>query len=152
MDQSKKALIAIALLVIAAGLFAWHFKSSSPRQTEEPQELMLNTMQAKALESIFNKVGSKKWSDPSLWSSPKAASTYGAAAERLFTSTPSMDKVKILDYGTNKQNEDAPFIVLSTSTTDVCIQVDFKPNKSDQLLMDTIFESQVKVSNYKKHE
>ena len=67
MNQTNKVLLAIALLIIAGGLFAWHFKPRSAAQTEESQESLLNTKQAKALESIFSKVGSKKWSDPSLW-------------------------------------------------------------------------------------
>ena len=150
MDQSKKALLAVALLVIAAGLFAWHFKPSKSAQTEEPQTILLTTAQAKALESIFSRARNKKWTDPSLWTNSKAASTYGSAAERLFTAKPSMDDVKILDYGTNKQNEDAPFLVLQVPTTDVCIQIEFKPTKANQMVVDNIFESQVKVKDYKR--
>lgn len=149
MSQSNKVILSIVLLVIAAGLFTWHFKGGSAVQTEEPQTLVLNTMQAKALESIFTKASIKKWSDPSLWTNSKAATTYAPVAERLFTANPSMDSVKVLDYGTNKQNDDAPFVVLATSTTDVCIQVDFKPNKAGQMLIDNIYESQRKVKDYK---
>ena len=150
MDQSKKALLAVALLVIAAGLFAWHFKPRKAVQTEESQSILLTTAQAKALEGIFSKARNKKWNDPSLWTNSKAASTYGAVAERLFTAKPSMDDVKILDYGTNKQNEDAPFLVLQVPTTDVCIQIEFKPTKANQMVVDNIFESQVKVKDYKR--
>ena len=155
MNQTNKVILAVVLLVIAGGLFFWHFKPRSAAQTEEPQEILLDTKQAKAIQAIFGKVaGGKKWTDPSLWSSAGAAQKFGAAAEKLFTATPSMDNVKVLDFGSNKQNEDAPFVVLGVSTTDVCIQVEFKPKKGsskpDDLVMDNIFESQVKVKDYKK--
>ena len=150
MDQSKKILLAVVLLVIAAGLFAWHFKPRKVVQTEEPQSVLLATSQAKALEGIFSKVRNKKWTDPSLWTNSKAASTYGAVAERLFTAKPSMDDVTILNYGTIKENDDAPFLILQVPTTDVCIQVEFKPTKGNQMVIENIFESQVKVKDYKK--
>ena len=89
MDQSKKALIAVALLVIAGGLFFWQFKPRKAAQAEITQDAVLNSAQLKALESIFRKVGSKKWSDPSLWSSAEAAKKYSGVAKEFFTESPS---------------------------------------------------------------
>ena len=153
MDQTKKLILSALLIVVAAGLFYWQLKPAP--QVEETQDQFRTTTQAKALENIFTKVGSgKKWTDASLWINAKAASIYGKVADKLFTATPSMDNVKILDYGTNKQNEDAPFLVLQAPTSEFCFQVEFKPkggnDKSGELVMDNILESQVKAQDYKK--
>lgn len=150
MNQTNKVLLAVVLLVIAAGLFAWHFKPRKTVQVKESQSVLLNTAEAKALEGIFSKVRNKNWTDPSLWTNSKTASTYGTVAERLFTAKPSMDDVTILNYGTIKEKDDAPYLVLQVPTTDVCIQVEFKPTKANQMVIDNIFESQVKVKDYKK--
>ncbi len=149
MSNGNKIILSIVLLIAAAGILTWHFKSSNTAaKQEEPQELILNTRQAKAFEAIVAKVGSKKWSDPSLWTSPKAASTYGALAEKLFTATPSMDQMKIMNYGTNKANDDADILILAAPGSEMCIQIEFKPNKSKQLVMDLILESQITVKDY----
>ena len=150
MDQSKKAILAVVLIVIAAGLFFWHFPSNNSRNLEEPPELVMNTPEVKALENIFTRKGSKKWTDPSLWTSPKAASTYAPLAEKLLTATPSMNDVKILGYGTNKENNDALFIVIEVPTTEKAVKVEFHPGKGQQMLMDLIVEGQITAKEYKK--
>ncbi|MBR6471263.1 MAG: hypothetical protein IKS83_05670 [Victivallales bacterium] len=153
MNQTKKLVLAIVLLVAAAGLFAWHFMSNKQVKTEEPQEMLLNTKAAKALENIFSKVsGGKKWNDSSLWSTPGAAKKHAARAEKFFTAQPGMDKVKVLDYGTNRDNDDAPFVVIQVPSTQERIQVEFKPksadDKSGELLMDNIIlESEIRGSS-----
>ena len=151
MDQGKKALLAIVLIIVAGGIFAWNFTSGKKKPTEEAQSVVLETPTAKALEAIFKKLGTKKWTDSSLWSNSGASSKFGAAAERLFTAKPSMDQVKILDYGSDKQNGDAPFLVLQVPGSEYLIQVDFKETKPGQLVMDSIIESQIKPADYKKH-
>jgi hypothetical protein len=140
MDQSKKALIAVALLVIAGGLFFWQFRPRKAAQAEITQDAVLNSAQAQALESIFRKVESKKWSDPSLWSSSKAAGAYAGTAEKLFTSTPSMDKVKVLDYGMSKEHDDAPYLILQVVATGENVIIEFKPKsaKDNLLVLDSI--------------
>ncbi|MBR4125346.1 MAG: hypothetical protein IKR13_04005 [Victivallales bacterium] len=147
MNQTNKVLLAIALLIIAGGLFAWHFKPRSAAQAEEPQETYLETDHAKALKSIFSKVGSKKWSNASLWSSDAAAKKYQGDAENYFTANPSMDDVKILGCGTNKGNFENPIISVQVLATKSIISVEFKafigndPNKTlapDKWVIDSI--------------
>lgn len=149
MSNGNKVILSIVLLIAAAGILTWHFKSNNkPRHIPEPPEVIMNTKQVKALETIVAKVGSKKWSDPSLWTSPKAASTYGALAEKLFTSKPSMDTIKVLDFGTDKENDDALLLVLETPGSEMCVTVEFKP-KGTQNLLDIIRETQLKVSDFR---
>jgi len=149
MSNGNKVILSIVLLIAAAGILTWHFKSSKTSQPPEPDSIVLNTPQAQALESIFKKVGTKKWSDPSLWSSPKAASAYGKLAEKLFTATPSMDNVKILNYGANKENDDALALILEVPASEMCIQIEFKSNHSGQQVIDFVKESDVTAKAYR---
>ena len=127
MDQSKKLILSIVLLVLAGGLFYWYFKPSAPVQTEEVEQRFKDTQQAKALQNIFDKVGSKKWNNASLWSSAEAAKKFGGDAEKYFTATPSMDKVKILGCRTNKDNNEAPIIDLEVpAVPNAMITIEFK--------------------------
>ena len=140
MDQSKKALIAVALLVIAGGLFFWQFKPRKAAQAEITQDAVLNSAQVKALESIFRKVGSKKWSDPSLWSSAEAAKKYSGVAKEFFTESPSMQNVKVLNFGTIKGDDEPPYIAIEVPATGVRATIEFKAKsgKDNQLVINSI--------------
>ncbi|MBQ4480221.1 MAG: hypothetical protein II943_06245 [Victivallales bacterium] len=138
MNQNIKAIIAVVLLILAGGLFYWYFKPHTEPPT--PETVLLDSRQAKALESIFSKVASKKWSDSSLWSSAEAAKKYSGVAKELFTESPSMQNVKVLDFGTIKEGDEPPYIEIEVPATGVRATIEFKAKsaKDDQLVINSI--------------
>ncbi|MBP5301091.1 MAG: hypothetical protein J6Y80_06765 [Victivallales bacterium] len=153
MSDTNKIILSVVLIILACGIFYWHFSSQKKKgNSEEPQTALLNLEQAKALETIFGKIGSKKWSDPSLYTNPKTAQSYSALAEKLFTSSPSMSDIKILGYGEDKMNNDAPFLILEVPTTEMAISVTFSRTKTGQLVIDRLLEGEIKAKDYKKRK
>ena len=149
MNQTQKAILAVALLVIAGGIFAWRFSSR-----EAPPAIVvdnaLQTEGTQALEAIFSSAASKKWTDASLWLTPRAAQTYAATAEKIFTASPSMDGIKVLDFGTDYENNNATFLLLQVPTTEVAISIQMNKNKAGKMLLDSVTETALKAKDYKK--
>ena len=149
MNQNNKAIFAVILLIIAGGLFAWHYSHREKVVVLAPDAAIKNEG-VQLLEDVFSKVGSKKWSDASLWLTPNAAQAYGPVAEKIFSASPSMEGIKVLDYGTDVENNNATFLILQVPNSEMCINVSFNKNKAGKMVLDNVVETRIRAQDFKK--
>ncbi len=149
-NNNSKLILAIVLLVIAGGIFAYRYATRTKLESVAPTtEFKDGAMQS--LDQLFTTVSSKGWKDASIWVSPRIARTGSAAAEEIFGATPSTTDITMLDCGIDDENRNNTNMTLQVGSEEKCISVTISKDKNGKPVFDTISKSVISVEEYKKN-
>lgn len=149
-SNNSKIVLAIVLLVIAGGIFAYHFSNREKVASTAPTSEFQSEAN-KALEDALSNVASKKWSDPSVWTDARTAQLSAKIAEEIFGAKPSMADVKVLDCDTDSENRSITVMTLQLPNNEKCVSVSLTKNKSGKYVFYSVAQSMINVKDFKTY-
>ena len=149
-SNNSKLILAIVLLVIAGGIFAYRFSTGEKLESIAPTS-EFQAEANKALEEALATVASKKWSDPSVWTDARTAQLSAKSAEEIFGAKPSMADVKVLDCDTDSEDRSITVMTLQLPNNEKCVSVSLTKNKSGKYVFSVVAQSMVNVKDFKTY-
>ncbi len=148
-SNNSKLILAIVLLVIAGGIFAYRFSTREKLESGPTSEFQAQANQA--LEEALGTIASKGWKDANAWVDSSTAKTCAKNAEAIFGTSPSVSDIKVLDCGTDDENRAITVMTLKVGSNEKCISVSLIKNKSGKYVFYNVTQSPVDVKDFKTY-
>ncbi len=149
-SNNSKLILAIVLLVVAGGIFAFRFSTREKLESTAPTsdfQVQANT----ALEEAFSAVGSKGWKNANAWVDARTAQMNAKNAEAIFGASPSMSDIKVLDCGTDDENHAITVMTLKVGSNEKCISVSLIKNKNGKYVFESVAQSGIDVKDFRTY-